>query len=121
MGLLANPTYFQSENLIVHPAIAAKAPTIAAACLRHGVRRLALFGSGVREQDFEPGRSDADFLVEFRDDQPWDLATWTALQDELQRILGVSVDLLERKTLEASRNYIRRRRILDEAETVYVA
>ena len=33
--------------------------------------------------------------------------------------LGRPVDLVEREAIEASRNYIRRRAILNEAETVY--
>jgi predicted nucleotidyltransferase len=39
--------------------------------------------------------------------------------EELERLLGRSVDLVERGAIEASRNYIRRRRILAEAEPVY--
>jgi predicted nucleotidyltransferase len=41
------------------------------------------------------------------------------LKDALERLLGRSVDLVERETVEASRNFIRRRAILKEAETVY--
>jgi predicted nucleotidyltransferase len=37
----------------------------------------------------------------------------------LQALLGRSVDLVEREAVEASCNYIRRRRILAEAEAVY--
>jgi predicted nucleotidyltransferase len=32
---------------------------------RFGVRRLEVFGSAVRRADFDPARSDIDFLVEF--------------------------------------------------------
>lgn len=38
---------------------------LAKLCRQHGVRRLALFGSALGE-DFDPERSDLDFLVEFQ-------------------------------------------------------
>jgi hypothetical protein len=43
------------------------------------------------------------------------------MQDELETILGRKVDLVERRAIEQSENYIRRRYILDSAEPVYVA
>ena len=42
---------------------------IAELCRRFGVRRLDLFGSAARG-DFQAGRSDVDFLVEFVDEAP---------------------------------------------------
>ena len=41
------------------------------------------------------------------------------LKEALENLLGRSVDLVEREAVEASRNFIRRRAILREAETVY--
>ncbi len=43
------------------------------------------------------------------------------MKEALKSVLGREVDLIERKTLEKSRNYIRRRNILGQAEPVYVA
>lgn len=59
-------------------------------CRRSHIRRLALFGSAVRE-DFTP-ESDLDILVEFEPGRTvgWDLFE---LQDELSRAAGRSVDL----------------------------
>ena len=37
---------------------------IAELCRKHGVKRLELFGSAARD-DFDPARSDVDFMVEF--------------------------------------------------------
>jgi len=37
---------------------------VAAACRQHHVVRLSMFGSAIRD-DFDPTRSDVDFLVEF--------------------------------------------------------
>ena len=84
------------------------------------MRRLAVFGSAARGTDFDPDRSDADFLVEF------ELASGLAalerflgLAEDLERLLGRPIDLVERDAVEASRNYIRRRQILASAEAVY--
>jgi predicted nucleotidyltransferase len=47
---------------------------IAELCRRYGVKRLELFGSAARGEDFEPGRSDIDFLADFIDEKPPTLA-----------------------------------------------
>jgi uncharacterized protein len=43
------------------------------------------------------------------------------LKEALEALLGLSVDLVERPAIEHSRNYIRRRHILDGIESLYVA
>ncbi len=104
----------------MHPAIAEKRDAVAGLCRRYGVMRLEVFGSAARGHDFDPARSDADFLVAFEKgaslsarDQRFGFA------EALEAILGRRVDLVERGALEASRNYIRRRNILADAEVVY--
>jgi predicted nucleotidyltransferase len=49
----------------MHSLIAAQRSAIADVCRRYQVRRLDVFGSAARGTDFDPERSDADFLVEF--------------------------------------------------------
>ncbi len=63
---------------------------IADFCRRHRIRRLALFGSILRE-DFDP-ESDADVLVEFEPGARTGLAFF-GMQDELSKVLGRTVDL----------------------------
>jgi predicted nucleotidyltransferase len=63
---------------------------VAAFCRRHHIRRLALFGSVLRE-DLQPD-SDIDVLVEFEPEYIPGLAFF-AMQDELSQILGREVDL----------------------------
>jgi predicted nucleotidyltransferase len=61
-------------------------------CRRHQVKRLELFGSAARGE-FEPGRSDLDFLVEFVSYQSPTIADdWFGLQEELEQLLGTKVD-----------------------------
>jgi uncharacterized protein len=63
---------------------------IAAFCRRHRIRRLALFGSIVRD-DFRP-ESDVDVLVEFEPGARVGLRFF-AIERELSEILGRQVDL----------------------------
>jgi uncharacterized protein len=96
-----------------------KRNALAAICRRYGVARLEVFGSAARGAGFDPNRSDADFLVTVEPAARNDLAAFADLKEALEKLLGRPVDLVEREALEASRNFIRRRAILKEAETVY--
>jgi len=93
---------------------------IAALCRRFGVRRLDVFGSGARGTDFAPERSDLDFLVEFGA-QDQDLARFADFKEALEALLARRIDLVDRKAIVDSRNYIRRRHILTGAEPLYAA
>lgn len=90
---------------------------IAAFCRQHRIRRLALFGSVLRP-DFRPD-SDVDVLVEFEPDAQHTLFDLVRMQEELKRIIGRDVDLVSRRGIEASRNYLRKQAILNAAEVVY--
>ena len=86
---------------------------IADFCRRHYIRRLALFGSVLR-QDFRPD-SDIDVLVEFEPDHVPGLAFF-AMEQELSTLLGRRVDL---NTPQFLSRYFRDQ-VLAEAETQYV-
>lgn len=83
-------------------------------CQRNHIRRLALFGSVLRD-DFRPD-SDVDVLVEFEPGHVPGLRFF-ALEQELSRILGRKVDLNTPGFLSP---YFRGR-VLAEAEVQYVA
>ena len=87
---------------------------IAALCERHHVRRLALFGSVLRD-DFRPD-SDVDVLVEFEPGKTPGLAFF-GMEIELSELLGRRVDL---NTASFLSRYFRDE-VLSEAEDVYVA
>ena len=87
-------------------------------CRRHHIRRLGLFGSVLRE-DFSD-ESDVDVLVEFEPGHEPGFAFF-GMQEELSELFGRKVDLVDRRSVERSENYIRRRHVLDSVETVYVA
>lgn len=63
-------------------------------CARHGVIRLEAFGSALRD-DFRPGQSDADLLVEFGPMAPYArVDAYFGLRDELRALLGQEIDLV---------------------------
>ncbi len=71
-----------------------------ALCRRFHVRRLDLFGSATRG-DFDPERSDIDFLVEFDREHPDALSfkTYFGLKEALETLFGRPVDLVEPSAL----------------------
>lgn len=80
----------------MHANLSAHLPEVRAACRRYGVARLEVFGSAARGLDFDPARSDADFLVEF--DPATELTPldqFFGLADALGRVLERPVDLVE--------------------------
>jgi len=71
-----------------------KRHAIAQACRRHGVARLDVFGSASRD-DFRPGESDVDLLVELEPMEPYArVDAYFGLLDDLRALLGPKVDLV---------------------------
>ncbi|MDQ3887319.1 MAG: nucleotidyltransferase domain-containing protein [Actinomycetota bacterium] len=58
---------------------------------RHGIRRLALFGSALRDDFTE--HSDLDFLVEFEPDRVPGLFRLASMERELESLIGHPVDM----------------------------
>src|SRR3990170_2173833 len=87
---------------------------IAEFCQRYHIRKLAFFGSVLRE-DFRPD-SDVDVLVEFEPGHVPGLAFFT-MQDELSKILGRKVDLNTKAFIS---KYFRDE-VLRESRVEYVA
>ncbi len=94
---------------------------IATVCRQYGVSELAVFGSALRE-DFDPGRSDVDFLVRFIDNDagPW-MSKFMDMEEELAQLLDRRVDLVDWNGVLQSTNPYRRGHILRTARTIYVA
>ncbi len=86
-------------------------------CQRWHVRELALFGSALRS-DFGPD-SDVDVLVTFSPEAEWGLLDHVQMQQELQILFHRTVDLISKRALERSRNWLLRREILNTAETLF--
>jgi predicted nucleotidyltransferase len=92
---------------------------IAEFCQKWKITEFSLFGSVLRE-DFRPD-SDIDVLVTFGEKAKHTLFDLVHMEDELKQIFGRKVDLVSRRGIESSRNYIRRNAILNSAEVIYAA
>ncbi len=100
----------------MNPKLSIPREKIADFCRKHGIRRLAIFGSALRE-DFHPD-SDVDMLVEFEPDRIPTLFDLAGMEQELSALLGGrKVDL--RTPGDLSRYF--RRRVMEEAEVQYAA
>ena len=88
---------------------------LAAFCRRYQVRRLALFGSALR-QDFRLD-SDVDVLVEFEPEAHVGFLALSRMQRELAELIGRPVDLVPREGLKP----VIREAVLSSAEELYAA
>lgn len=85
-------------------------------CRKWKVVEFSLIGSVLRD-DFRPD-SDIDVLISFAGSARWSLYDIVDMKDELKRIFGREVDLVEK---EAIRNPYRLRSMLTEQEVLYAA
>lgn len=90
---------------------------IRAFCQQWHIREFALFGSVLRD-DFT-SESDIDVLVAFQPDARYTLSDWLTMGETLEALFGRRVDLIDRRTIEGSQNYLRRKIILSSAQVVY--
>lgn len=95
--------------------IEAKRSELRTLCERYRVEYLALFGSVLRE-DFDPERSDLDFVVKFSPMSPQEHAgAYFGLLEDLESLFARRVDLVE---IGAVRNPYLRREIEERQETL---
>src|SRR5690349_20102805 len=102
-------------NTIPHLNISPAA--IADYCQRWKIVKIELFGSVLRD-DFRPD-SDVDVLVTFAPDAHWTLFDMVDMRDEFIALSSRKVHFMTRKGIERSKNYIRRKAILDSAQVIY--
>jgi hypothetical protein len=100
---------------MTHSQIAVPRGQVAELCRRYQVRRLALFGSVLRN-DFRFD-SDVDVLVDFDPEARVGFVTLARFQRELADLLGRQVDLVPRTGLKP----IIRDQVLASAEEIYAA
>lgn len=87
---------------------------IAGFCRHWRISELAIFGSAIRD-DFRPD-SDVDVLVTFAPDSTVSLLDWGPMMDELGRMFGRPVHLVEKSAIK---NPLRRQSILRDYEVLY--
>jgi predicted nucleotidyltransferase len=92
---------------------------IEAFCKKWDVVEFAIFGSALRE-DFRPD-SDVDVLLVYDDAAHRTLFDLIEMQTEFGQLVRRPVDILTRRSVEGSHNWMRRASILDSARTLYAA
>jgi uncharacterized protein len=103
----------------MHDIIRQNRKKIEALCREFNVSSLEVFGPAARATDFDPARSDADFLVEFLKPPKIDpLDEYLGLKSKLSDLLSRPVDLV---SMRAVKNPYVRKRIEESRELVFAA
>jgi uncharacterized protein len=108
-----------SDGVARDPRLGVSEEEIGSFCRRWRIVELSLFGSALRE-DFRSD-SDVDLLVSFAPGMAWKLDDLLDMKEELEKLFARRVDLVERRLVERSENYVRRRHILGRSKRLYVA
>lgn len=101
----------------VRSRLAISDEALAEFCRKWKIERLEIFGSALRD-DFSD-ESDIDLLYVTEKEAGWSLLGHVRAEEELRQLLGRHVDLVSKRAIEASRNWIRRRNILGSSRVVY--
>ena len=103
----------------MHPLIADNLDQIRRLCEEFGVERLEVFGS-INTPDFDPDRSDVDFLVTYPENYeygPW-MGRYFQLEERLAETLDRKADLVQSTALQRERF----RRLADQTrQVVFIA
>jgi predicted nucleotidyltransferase len=105
------------ENGCMNTAALVDIEAILRACERYHVQRLRVFGAALTDR-FDPEHSDVDFLVDFLPGNDNLFHDYFDLKDELERILGRSVDLVD---ASAVRNPYFKASAFGSAQELYAA
>jgi predicted nucleotidyltransferase len=87
-------------------------------CQQRQITELSVFGSILRK-DFD-FNSDIDLLVKFDTKAHISLMDMIKIENEFETLLKQNIDLVSKKAVENSKNWIRHQNILDSVEIIYV-
>jgi uncharacterized protein len=107
-----------ATEAIVRADIQIPIDRVAEFCRKHGIRKLEVFGSALRD-DFGP-ESDLDIMVEFEPERIPGLAFFV-MDEEIAEIFGRKVDLHTRRSVEENPNNLFRKQALSQVATLYDA
>jgi uncharacterized protein len=108
-----------SDKKIIYERLKLTPEHLADFCKQHHILELSLFGSILRD-DFRAD-SDIDILVVFdRSANPHlSLMDLVGIEYQLEEMVGREVDLVEKRSIVDSDNWIRRKNILNTAQVIY--
>lgn len=87
-------------------------------CNKWKIKEFALFGSVIRD-DFNFKTSDVDVLLTFFNNQDLSLFDIVDMKEELELIFLRKVDLVNKESIEKSKNPYRKKEILENYEVIY--
>lgn len=114
-----HPLKTNQNSFLIQQRLGISLQQIEEICMTWKIIELALFGSILRS-DFTSD-SDIDILVTFADDAQWGLLDFVRLNQQLETYFNRSVDLLTKRSIENSKNWLRKQEILQTAEVIYAA
>lgn len=88
-------------------------------CKKYEIKEISLFGSALSKELRED--SDIDLLITFQDNSHHTVFDLVRMKQELQQFFKCKIDLVSKRGIESSRNYIRKNAILNSAEILYAA
>ncbi len=103
----------------MHALIKDHTQQIEAFCKAWNIKELLVFGS-ITTDHFRPD-SDIDIVVDFLPGTHRTLIQLARMEEELEKIFGRRIDLIPKKAVVESRNFIRKKNILASMERVYGA
>jgi len=86
-------------------------------CKKWNIKELSLFGSAITDKFNND--SDIDILISFGKNSHYGLFELAEMKSELENIFGRQVDLVTRKSVESSSNYLRSKSILSNLKSLY--
>lgn len=105
-------------NKIIGDRLQTKESTIHDFCQKWQITELSVFGSILTDKFNQ--NSNVDILVKFAPEARIYLFDLENMESELKLILGRDVDVVSKKAIEFSQNWIRRQNILGNSQILYV-
>ena len=120
MSEIQSLAQIETDVQTVYRRLAITPEILAKFCERWHIVELAVFDSVLREDFRSEGAdpSDVDFLYVSAPETRYGFRFFD-MKDELAQLIGREVDLISKKGIENSRNFLRRRAILESARVIY--
>ncbi len=88
-------------------------------CNKYLIKELSIFGSALRK-DFDED-SDIDLLIEFKPEAAVSLFDLIDVKEDFEKLFGREIDIVSKNAIKRSNNYIRKKAILENYNTIYAA
>jgi uncharacterized protein len=104
-------------QLLIYQRLKIQPTQLQEICEKWQIIELALFGSVLRD-DFN-SQSDVDILVSFADQAKITFFDLNTIEEQLSKLFDRPVDLVTKRAIEQSHNWIRKKNILSDSRVIY--